>query len=662
MSRATAVVSAFRSRWLLAAALAAIVVDAPLASLQPHRVLLVYSNRGDFNTNLIIERALRSRLEAEFGDRVEFYVEYIEPARFQEPSYHLALSDFLRRKYENVGLDVIVGVARIALDFLLDRRQHLFPGVPVVTWGVRGASQRWQNEPNSTGVTAEVDLPGAIELMLRLQPQLERVICVVGTGAAEQRFLTEARPALDAETRVQITIPPARRFNEVLATLRSLPRDSAVLFLGMSETGDGLSLVSSAALERIAEASTVPVYGLVTSQLDAGIVGGKLLNQELITRHAAERVSEILRGTPVSELPVRQVNASVVMLDWARLQRWSVDAARIPADAVVLNRPRSPWEQYYWQMLAAITVLLIQSALIAGFLIQRARRRRVESEMREQQRELVHLNRVATVGELSGALAHELNQPLTAILSNAQAAQRFVTTTPIDVAEVRAALTDIVDADKRASQVINHVRGLLKKDAAHPITLNVNDVASEAIDLVRSELLARRVAISSRLASDLPPVLADRVQLQQVMLNLMLNAGDAMAGNSADERRLLSVVTSAQAGFVRIDVVDRGTGIPPDDVERVFDAFFSTKTQGLGLGLAICRSIVAAHGGRVLASNNAERGATFSVLIPAASTGRARVGPNVVEDRYLGWLDGRRAPISDRDVAADRGPGRKRKS
>jgi C4-dicarboxylate-specific signal transduction histidine kinase len=274
------------------------------------------------------------------------------------------------------------------------------------------------------------------------------------------------------------------------------------------------------------------------------------------------------------------------------------------------------WQLTSWPVLALIVLVLIQAMVIAVLMRRRARQGGDARAVREQRRELAHLSRVATVGELSGALAHELNQPLAAILSNAQAAQRFLGSEPIDVTELRAILSDIVDADKRAAAVIDRVRTLLRKQESPFVVLNVNEVVKETIDLAHSEFVTRRVSIVSRWTADQPSVLGDRVQLQQVLLNLMLNACDAMNSVPFDDRILLITTAVDPGGFVRIDVADRGTGIPAADIDRVFEPFFSSKGQGLGLGLSICRSIITAHAGRLWAANNAERGATFFIRLP----------------------------------------------
>lgn len=238
-------------------------------------------------------------------------------------------------------------------------------------------------------------------------------------------------------------------------------------------------------------------------------------------------------------------------------------------------------------------------------------------QVEEQRRELTHLARVAMLGEFSGALAHELNQPLTAILSNAQAARRLVTKEPPDLAELKTILQDIVDEDKRAGEVLRRLRLLLKKGEMAFDAIDVNQVATDVLDLAHADLASRCVAVNCQLASALPMVRGDPVQLQQVLLNLIGNACDAMTATETTMRRLTIATQRNEDSMVQIAVTDCGVGIPEETMSRLFDAFFTTKQQGLGLGLTISRSIVSAHGGRLWASNNAGRGATFFLALPS---------------------------------------------
>jgi PAS domain S-box-containing protein len=254
---------------------------------------------------------------------------------------------------------------------------------------------------------------------------------------------------------------------------------------------------------------------------------------------------------------------------------------------------------------------------IVGTAIDVTDRKMAELEALQQRRELTHLARVSAVGELSGALAHEMNQPLTSILANAQAARRMIDREPADLAELRKILDDIVSEDRRAGEVIRHLRNLLRKEAGEVERVDMSELVDEMLELTHGDFVARGIALRTFLAPDLPAVLADRVQLQQVLLNLILNACDAMSETPSEER-VLTVTSVRQGSGVLVSVADTGTGITPDRMEVLFKPFFTTKPNGLGLGLAICRSIVQAADGRLWAENNAERGSTFRFLIPCA--------------------------------------------
>ena len=243
-----------------------------------------------------------------------------------------------------------------------------------------------------------------------------------------------------------------------------------------------------------------------------------------------------------------------------------------------------------------------------------------ERKMGEDHRDqMSHLARVAMLGELSGSLAHELNQPLTAILSNAEAAQRFLSQEPADLDEVRAILKDIVKDDNRAGEVIQRLRALFRKGELQFNELDINETIREVLKLINSDLLSRNVVVQTELQEGLAAVNADRVQIQQVLLNLVVNGCDAMVNTESANRRL-TVRSAASNGEVEVLVIDEGCGIPPERLEEVFTPFFTTKSNGMGLGLAVCRTIVAAHGGRLWATNNnGHRGATFHVTLPRTS-------------------------------------------
>ncbi len=262
----------------------------------------------------------------------------------------------------------------------------------------------------------------------------------------------------------------------------------------------------------------------------------------------------------------------------------------------------------------------VPSLLLAVLLQQN---RRTERAAREQGQQLTHLSRVVMLGDLAGALAHELNQPLTAILSNAQAAQRMLANGSTDLRELGEIVEDIVASDERASAVIHRLRALFKKGEGRYRRLDANRVLIEVLELANGDLMSRDVSVYKQLEPRLPPIVGDPIQLQQVLLNLVMNACEAMATVAAEGRSLTVRTYAVAGGGVQISLVDRGPGFSPEQHDRLFEPFFTTKAHGLGLGLALSRTIVAAHGGRLWGTTEPGRGAAFHVALPGAG----RVGP-----------------------------------
>ncbi|PYJ59616.1 MAG: PAS domain-containing sensor histidine kinase, partial [Verrucomicrobia bacterium] len=269
-------------------------------------------------------------------------------------------------------------------------------------------------------------------------------------------------------------------------------------------------------------------------------------------------------------------------------------------------------------------------------------RKQAELEAARQQQDLAHFARVTTLGELSCSLAHELTHPLTAILSNAQAILRFLARDDADLDEVREILNDIVTEDQRAGEVIHRLRLLLKKGEPQEQydDVDLNEVVRDVLKLIRNDLINQNVTVDTDLAQSLPAVIGDRVQLQQVLLNLVLNACEAMADCDSSERQLL-IASKSEKGTVRVSVTDRGGGVSEGKREQVFERFFTTKKEGMGLGLSICRTIINAHRGEIWATNNGDGGATFHFSLPIVRSDALSPAPSKVLDEISPNGDGR---------------------
>jgi C4-dicarboxylate-specific signal transduction histidine kinase len=298
-----------------------------------------------------------------------------------------------------------------------------------------------------------------------------------------------------------------------------------------------------------------------------------------------------------------------------------VSAAALPSGSEIRFRDPTMWEQYRWQVLTTATVLLAQTALIFGLAYEHRRRRRAEVEARQRMSELAHVNRQATAGELSASIAHELNQPLGAILANVEFLELMVepNMTEVNMTEVKEVLADIKRDDVRAAEVIRRLRAFLKGTASQRESFDLNETTSEAFDLISVQAHEQNVVLSRVLAPDSLRVTGDRIQLQQVILNLILNGIEAVAEPTNGKRYVVGHTGRSQNGSVEISVSDSGPGIPPDKLGHVFEPFFTTKQQGMGIGLSIARTIVKAHGGRIWAENQTTGGAIFRVNLPPAA-------------------------------------------
>jgi C4-dicarboxylate-specific signal transduction histidine kinase len=336
-------------------------------------------------------------------------------------------------------------------------------------------------------------------------------------------------------------------------------------------------------------------------------------------------VHDVLSQPPGQPLPTPGVGAALCKADANELERFGIRESRLPSDCEVLFARPSLWREYRWYVAGAAFVLLAQFALILALVLQRRGRRKAEEEVHHRRAELAQASRLAMAGELTASIAHEINQPLGAILANAGAAEAMLRRGVTNSEELRAILADIRQSDMRASQIVRRVRALITTHQVEREPADPNEVVGEVLALLAGEAKRRNVGVDAALESALPPFRVDRVQVQQAIVNLCVNAMDAMADTPAKERRLRVRTRRGSGGDIEIAVSDTGPGIPPEQVPHLFDSFFTTKPHGMGLGLSIARSIVEAHGGTLSAENRVE-GAVFRMVMPACEESRPASG------------------------------------
>lgn len=611
-------------RWLLRGAAIASLASVPAAATPaageapPKRVLVLESFGRDFSPYNEVSSSFRTELARRWPGRIEFLELSLESVSFETTDAAPAVA-YLRALEAERRPDIVVTNAGPAAAFWLKNRNELAPGSPTLLAAIDDRYLASLSPPRGeVATTIRVDFRGLLREFLELRPATTEVLVVFGASPLE-RYWSEfvEREWAPLERRVRLTFTNDLPFDEVVSLASALPPRSAVFFGLMLRDARGIPHEQRAALARLHATATAPIFGWYDSQIGRGAVGGRLIPVAELGGVAARAAERILLGQDARAVPSDLRTESRPVYDGRELRRWGIDEKRLPPGSEVRYRPPTFLEEYRWHLFVALAVIVAQGIGIAALLEGKRRQRRAEQEMAQLRRELAHAGRVSVMGQLASSLAHELAQPLGAILRNAEAAELFLRGENPDLEEIRAILADIRNDDHRAGDVISRMRGLLKRRELDLAPLDAGRVVEDVVELVRPDAVARGVVLELGLARDLPAVLADQVHLQQVLLNLLVNAMDAVEAAPRDQRRLTVTTRPPAPGRVEIAVADTGPGIPPDVLPRLFEPFFTTKPSGMGMGLPICRTLVEAHGGTIEAENRSVGGATFRVTLPA---------------------------------------------
>lgn len=528
-----------------------------------------------------------------------------------------AVVDYIQSTFaDRAKPDLIVAVAGPAAVFARTYRRQLFPETPLLFAAVD--QRHLRDAPlgeNETAVPVVNDGPRLVDEILQLLPQTKQVFMVTGSGQLAKFWHQE----LDEEFRrfhgrLTFVWSDGLSLPEILRRTASLPRDSAIFFLAFGTDAQRGGYADERVLAELRATANAPLFGVQSTYTGYGIVGGTLMSIDDLVRKTADVAHRVLNGAPPRSINVPPQSPGPPVFDWRELQRWGIPENRLPAGSVVRYRHPSLWQEYRLTVLSVIGVLLIQSLLITGLVYERRARHRAEIDSRRSLAIAADVGRRETMSALTGSIAHELSQPLTALVSNAQALQAMRTANGATSDATGEIVADIKAQSLRAKEIIDRHRKMLRSRQVDKKPIDLHAVVYESLALVGHDVRARQIEAAVHLPSNPCIVNGDQVLLQQVLVNLVMNAMDAMV-ETPWVRRHLTIRSEVRAHDVEVSVRDTGTGVPAHITSMLFTPFVTTKPNGVGIGLTIARAIVDAHGGTIAARNNPDGGATFTVTL-----------------------------------------------
>jgi len=588
---------------------------------------MIFSEARDLPGNTMMEQAVRAEMTAQATNRIEFFTESLDASHFPTPRNYRVFRNYIENKYTGENLDA--SILFLSRDFLLMRSlpATLSSNTPSVVVSVNDM-QVPELPPGRpiTGIFQHFDIQGTIKFIFQLQPETRKVVVIGGVSASDQAAVTRISECAKALDGVDFKFWTNRPISTIEDDVKNLSEDTVILLSSVQRDITGQSYYTAQIVRYLAPEANVPVYVLGNSLIGSGALGGNVIDFEDLGTSVGRVASKIISGTPASAIPVEIKSNGVPTVDWRAMQRWHIKASRLTPNCVVRYRPHSLFEEHWHLFFLIAAAFLAQAITIAALLMQRRRQKRAEAEILKQRTELTHVSRVSMLGQLASALTHELNQPLGAILRNAEAADVYLRSEKPNLEEVRAILTDIRRDDKRAGNVIDRMRSLFKRQQLTLGPVDLRDLVDDTIAMVRPDAATRQVKLRVNAPPHLPLARGDRVQIQQILLNLIFNGMDAMK-TIPPQRRLVTVeIAETKNGNLQLLVKDRGTGIGPENADHIFEPFFTTKSNGMGMGLAISKTIIEAHGGEIWMTSRGTDGTTFTFLLPPMGSEKIKAG------------------------------------
>jgi len=583
-------------------------------------ILLLFSLVPTTPAYKIILEGFREKLTKEFGDSYTLNIEYLETERYPRGNYPKEEFDLYNRKYKDVsidlmicvGIDIVSTVKKNADDHLLN-----LPAI-VVDYDLSAYGKPFDFKVNgkTTSINLKMDINRTIDEAIRIFPGTSSIYFLSGTSGTDRLILEISREAAkNINNKIKTSFITDQTMDDLLRIVHKLPENSLIVVSSFNSDVNKVPYYNTEAVRLISKSANAPVFTYTDMGFGDGSFGGYIISFRKIGPLIGETGVKILKGTDPNSIKISESDYYDHLLDWRELQRWNLTGLENKKSGYTVQyREITYLGKYKWYLSAGILFLVSQSILIISLIQLNRKQKRMTRQMVEtdrRQMDIIREDRILRIGMMTASLSHELNQPLTSILSTAQAGIRFINSDKADSQLLKDIFENIVEDDKRAASTLASIRGLMKLEKREKIRADLNKMIIEVADLYKSKAIEQNCKINLKL-TDVPVfVIADSIQIQQVILNFISNASHSIE-ESFNKINTITITEVVEDDFVSVSVRDYGKGIDESISDRLFEPFITSRKEGSGVGLAISRLIIEEHHGKITAMNMPDGGAEFS--------------------------------------------------
>ena len=563
---------------------------------------------------------IRQKLSQEYGNSYTLHIEYLETERYPEGKYPKERFDLYNERYRKINLDMLICIGVNVISPIKQNADSYLLNLPTISLDYDFSEFGYYGDftlNNQTAVIAlKLDFAATLSNALSLFPKTSSIYFISGVARFDNQLSAISEQAAEKiKGNRNITFIKDTSMDDIIKLVHSLPENSLVFVTSFIMDKKLVPYYNPDAIRIISRETNAPVFHYNNLGVGNGSIGGYILSFNKTGQQIGESAIKILKGTNPNSIKVTEKDYYDHIYDWRELKRFNlINSKLIPKESTILFEEVTFWSKYKWMFGVALLFLILQSAFIANLIRLNRKQKSMTKQVKETEnmyRDLLHEDRSLRLGQLTASLSHELNQPLTAIQYSAQAGMRFLKSGDLDPKQTEEIFRNIIEDNKRAAGIISSIRSMMKIETREMQTVNLNSLIEEIINIFHAEASDQHIQIRFRPHDDPVYVFGDNIQIQQVILNFMSNAAIAMEKTNS-ENKILEVDQFVENGSVTVSVRDSGPGIDETIKEKVFNPFVTSRKSGLGIGLAISKSIIEKHKGEIWADNIKDGGAEFS--------------------------------------------------